>query len=493
MEALDDAFLRCLASLSGQTIDFLPGVGGFDDALNSLAFHDLCAKHGITCEPIFQAAGTGDRMIVAGSIEVVLCERTRLAGRRIIVLPGSLSRFEQLKDGFSHTTTVFWRDRTSHRMAILQGLPHDRSVLCHPLAIHLDATALVSTARAPAGALTLDVDGQPTTGSGDRVSIRLDGRDDRWASPPSCRSAVRSVAGLMADAAEIRTDDPSLAILAARLGKAVRLGTGRGCSNRNIFDDTIASLHPGVSLDSDGSDARGPVRDASPSDAGDEVPASVVSGDEVARLQQLLTAARREAQHLTQERDRLFIVTDELRDRRDAEAVAVVRSHRAARERAEQAERRATDRLAEAEARAAQACEAATSAAERLSALQAVGEVALETAAREAKMREEALNRQLAASEAALDTRTHQALTLQAALDVHGARTFATEGRIARMRALIDARTASGEEARRNAEIIGRRLDEIVSSVSWRLTRPLRKLSRGIRRLTGFAAGARHG
>lgn len=518
MPAFDDAFLRFLLPLSGQTIGFLPGTGGFEDALNSLAFQQLCHRGRITCRPFSDAE---DGIVVVGSVAVALRHRASLGGRRTVVLPGSARRFDDLGAGFDDATTVFWRDRLSVRMAELRGAEPGRAVLCHDLAVHLDVEGLVSDPDGGTGRLVIDIDGSHAAGIHDRISLRFVGDDDRWASPDRCRDAVAAVAGLIAHRADIDTGSPGLAILAAKMGKAVRLGGGAHRVTEAVFEDTILPLYPAVTLDrGDARDRCRPAeRDDAPCEGDPDVALGIVAPDEdVARFKTLLRAARRDAQFLAQERDRLVVAAADARNRRDDEAVTIVRAHREAKRRAEEAERRTADSFADFKTRAADEADAAEARrrelAERLAAVEGEREAAVddavtreraareaadhaaarlaadrEIAEREAAAREAALHRRLADLDVAFDTRTHQALDLQSALDALGTRALATEGRVARMRALIDARTAMGEDARRDAEALRRRLGDVLSSTSWRVTRPLRALTR----IAGYAVGARHG
>ena len=503
MPALDDAFLRFLVPLSGQTIDFLPGTGGFEDALNSLAFQELCHRSQITCRPFSDAE---DGIVVVGSVAVALNRRASLGGRRTVVLPGSARRFDDLGAGLDDATTVFWRDRLSVRMAELQGTEPERAVLCHDLAIHLDVDALVSDPVGEGGRILIDIDGSHAAGNHDRISLRFVGDDDRWASLDRCRDAVRGVAGLMAHRADVATGSPGLAILAAKMGKAVRLGGGADRVTEAIFDDTILPLYPAVTLDR--GDARDRCRSAEHDDAPDEESPDAAlrtptPDEDVARFKTLLKAARRDAQFLAQERDRLVVAAADARSRRDDEAVTVVRAHRDAKRRAEEAERHTAESFADFMKRAADEADATKARhrelTERLAAIEGERGAALDAAARlaadrtvaehEAAAREAALHRRLADLDVAFDTRTHQTLELQSALDDLGARALATEGRVASMRALIDTRTSMGEDARRDAEALQRRLDDVLSSISWRVTRPLRALTR----IARHAVGARHG
>ncbi|RYC30030.1 hypothetical protein D3273_21075 [Lichenibacterium minor] len=514
MPALDDAFLRFLLPLSGQEISFLPGNGGFEDALNSLAFQELCGRYQIAFRPF---AESEDRTVVVGSVAVAIRWRAGLQGRRSVVLPSSARRFEDLGAGFDAATTVFWRDRLSVRMAELQGAEPERAVLCHDLAVHLDVEGLISDPVGESGRILIDIDGSHAAGNHDRISLRFVGDDDRWASLDRCRDAVWGVAGLMAHRADVGTGSPGLAILAAKMGKAVRLDGGADRVTEAIFDDTILPLYPAVTLDR--GDARVRCRPAEHDDApGEENPDAALRthtpDDDVARLKTLLKAARRDAQFLEQERDRLVVAAADARSRHDDEAVTVVRAHRDAKRRAEEAERHTADSFADFKKRAADEADAAEARhrelTERFAAVEGKREAAVDAAAardvaardfaarvaadrevaeREAAAREAALHRRLADLDVAFDTRTHQALDLQSALDALGARALATEGRVARMRALIDARTAMGEDARRDAEALRRRLDDVLLSTSWRVTRPLRALTR----IARHAVGARHG
>ena len=518
MPALDDAFLRFLVPLSGQTIDFLPGTGGFEDALNSLAFQELCHRSQITCRPFSDAK---DGIVVVGSVAVALNRRASLGGRRTVVLPGSARRFDDLGAGLDDATTVFWRDRLSVRMAELQGTEPERAVLCHDLAIHLDVDALVSDPVGEGGRILIDFDGSHAAGNHDRISLRFVGDDDRWASLDRCRDAVRGVAGLMAHRADVATGSPGLAILAAKMGKAVRLGGGADRVTKAIFDDTILPLYPAVTLDR--GDARDRCRSAEHDDAPDEESPDAAlrtptPDEDVARFKTLLKAARRDAQFLAQERDRLVVAAADARNRRDGEAVTVVRAHRDAKRRAEEAERHTAESFADFMKRAADEADAAQARlrelTERLAAVEGEREAAIDAAAardvaardlaarlaadrevaeHEAAARETALHRRLADLDVAFDTRTHQALELQSVLDDLGARARATEGRVASMRALIDARTSMGEDARRDAEALRRRLDDVLSSSSWRVTRPLRALTRIARHAVGGGHGGRDG
>ena len=496
MAVADDAFIRFLAELYGRTVVVAPGQGGVEDAVTGLALHQLCASNGITCLPF--GDGGGEEPILIGS---AMAARAVLRGAantgRAAFLPGSLSSFEEVGLAVNTDALLFCRDEVALRRAELMGVDPGRVRLCDDLSMALD----VEAAMPPAGLGTLTLAGHPVSGQ-DRIELRLDGRDGRWGSPERCRDAVAALTSLIAPYGRVRTDNPALAIVAGKLNKSVILGRGaEGSGNASVFARTISPAFPSVTLDGDPDTSAGaPAFPSVTLDGDPEIgaggPADVAAGPagvmatlegEVARLRTGIATARRDAELAVQARDREQVRATLLQDRLDACAVAAIRQ--------------ADEGLAEAR-RSAALADAHRSAALAAEALQRDADARLtaaERARREASERDVAsaarqveLEGEAAELKEAVQVRLHQALALQAALDDSEARRRIADARVDQVRHLLESRTAAADAAMRDAASARRKLQEVLSSSSWRASRPLRGVARSLRRLRG-SDGEKHG
>ena len=514
--AVADAFTRFIADLSGRAVVLVPSAGGADGALAGLALHQLCASHGVSC--LREGRGTGDEPILIGSAEAasaVLRGVTR--SRRVAFVPGSLAGYGGIAAALRFNATLFFRDAVSLRRAELMGADPGRLHLCHDLAAHLDVEALRFRSEAGAGTLALGARAEP---GDDGVDLRWDGRDGRWSSPERCRDAVSLLANLIEPYGRLRTDSPALAILASKLGRPAVLGHGSEASgNGSVHARTIVPLCPDVALAAD--DPAG-VQAAERSHGevdGSTGPIPALEA-EVDRLHADRAAARREAEFAVQAREAAEVALVALRDELDDRVVTAVRDME---RRSAEVERIAGERLIEARRTAEEAQRAAVAEAQRAAAAEAQEAAAAATGARQAaelaadalrrdyesrvtsleRARREASERDAASSartaelegaaaelKNAVQLRTRQALELQAALDEGEERRRAVEARLEAMRRLLDARTAALDAAVREAASARRELGAVLSSASWRASRPLRGVARSLRRLRGPARDA---
>lgn len=470
MAVADDAFIRFLAELSGRTVVVAPGLGGVEDAVTGLALHQLCASNGITCLPF--GDGGGEEPILIGSATAARAlPRGAADTGRAAFLPGSLSNFDEVGLAVNTEALLFCRDEVALRRAELMGIDPGRVRLCDDLSMALDVEAAMPGASL--GTLTLA--GHPVSGQ-DRVELHLDGRDGRWGSHERCRDAVAALTSLIAPYGRVRTDNPALAILAGKLNKSVILGRGaEGSGNASVFARTIAPAFANITLDG------GPALGAGgPADVAFG-PADVMTTleEEVARLRTGIATARRDAELALQARDREQVRATLLQDRLDACAVAAVR--------------RADEQLAEARRSAALTAEALQrdvdarlTAAER--ARREASERDVASAARQVE-----LEREAAELKDAVQVRFHQALALQAALDDSEARRRIADARVDQVRHLLESRTAAADAAMRDAASARRKLQEVLSSSSWRASRPLRGVAQSLRRLRGLGGETHRG
>lgn len=503
MDSTDDPFLRFLAAFSGEVIRFCPGRGGLDDAVSSMSFLALCDRLDVT------VAGGEDRcpeaMCFFGSDEAAAAA----CDSRVAVLPSSLTRFEAVGKLARREASLFCRDPRSMRIAELQGVPHDRRRFCRDLACHLDLAAFDLPRGEGEGVLWLDIgDGGLDGRDGDGIAFILSGADDRWRSPERCRDAIQQALTGIGPYATIRTNSPTLAILTSRVGRKAILRIDVEVGYAGTWRARMAQAHPGIAFETD-------LVEPAAGDAPIGAPLARSRGHRPAGPVPSSPSAidlKRDLRRATQEREALASNLASLREEFDArlaeEVLAIERDSRGVRllparlveERLGDAEKRVT----EAEGRALAAVESAAAerdranlAAQRLTELQRQGEEQAQHLAA-LRQREQALVDEAARWEKVARERSgceavdpadlgekRSASSLQNTIaEMTRARQLA-ESQAAHALTLLKRNEAAKVEADRAASATRDRLDAVLSSTSWRLTRPLRAGIRVLRLLTG--------
>ncbi|MFC5482274.1 polysaccharide pyruvyl transferase family protein [Microvirga aerilata] len=250
-----EALRTAMTSAVAQRATFIASMGNIGDGLVQLGTFDLFAEFGLAprVQGLWTSPPDGQKLAVIGGgggwVEG-FWEKTARAmrpflegGGEIILLPSSVSGFEQYFAQYARQVTIFARERVSFDRLNAVAELHGRVHLCHDLAFALDPTTFSELRRMQgSGELSLfrsDAEGCRTELPPSNIDIALSRNGDIWHSREACLQPVMAVARMMSHFEHVRTDRLHMTALAAMLGRRVTMSRNSYFKNQAVFESSL--------------------------------------------------------------------------------------------------------------------------------------------------------------------------------------------------------------------------------------------------------------
>lgn len=249
---------------------FYPGYGNLGDGLIALGTLDLFEDLGWSPKCIegrSKETFSGYNYIVMGGgggwvkgLWETYLEQTITFlqnGGQLLILPTSFFGFGSEFVPYADQVTIFCREQQSYEELLRQGMPEDRIFVCSDMAFYTKEkhfSDLEIEGEYPVLQIfRLDEEGGRKTPPRTSVDLPLLFNDVQWTSIEQCVKPLRVVAGLISQFECVETDRLHMAVLAALLGRTVRLEPSSYFKIKAIFEYTLHRF-PTVSFEERGSD-----------------------------------------------------------------------------------------------------------------------------------------------------------------------------------------------------------------------------------------------
>lgn len=261
---------KALKHFSDNDAVFYPGYGNLGDGLIALGtldlFEDLgwapkCihGRHKEVFSGYSHIVMGGSGGWVKGMWETYLEQTVAFLqnGGHLLILPTSFSGFGSEFVPYADQVTIFCREQRSYDELLRQGMPEDRIFVCPDMAFYTKEehfADLETEGRYPVLQIfRLDEEGGRKSPPRESVDLPLLFNDIQWASIEQCVKPLRAVAGLISQFECVETDRLHMAVLAALIGRTVRLEPSSYFKIKAIFDYTLHRF-PAVSFQDRSSD-----------------------------------------------------------------------------------------------------------------------------------------------------------------------------------------------------------------------------------------------
>lgn len=235
---------------------FYPGYGNLGDGLIALGTLDLFADLGWDPKRIqgrHKEAFSGYTHIVMGGSggwvkgmwETYLEQTIAFLqnGGQLLILPTSFSGFGSEFVPYADQVTIFCREQRSYEELLRQGMPESQIFVCPDMAFYTKEehfSDLEIDGQYPVLQIfRLDEEGGRKTPPRDSVDLPLLFNDIQWSTGEQCVKPLRAVAGLMNQFQCVETDRLHMAVLAALIGRTVKLEPSSYFKIKAIFDYTL--------------------------------------------------------------------------------------------------------------------------------------------------------------------------------------------------------------------------------------------------------------
>lgn len=235
---------------------FYPGYGNLGDGLIALGTLDLFEDLGWDPKRIqgrHKEAFSGYTHIVMGGsggwvkgmwetyLEQTLAFLQK--GGQLLILPTSFSGFGAEFVPYANQVTIFCREQRSYDELLRQGMPESQICVCPDLAFYTKEEHFsdleIESYYPVLKIFRLDEEGGRKTPPRDSVDLPLLFNDIQWSTVEQCVKPLRAVAGLMNQFECVETDRLHMAVLAALIGRNVKLEPSSYFKIRAIFDYTL--------------------------------------------------------------------------------------------------------------------------------------------------------------------------------------------------------------------------------------------------------------
>lgn len=235
---------------------FYPGYGNLGDGLIALGTLDLFEDIGWAPKCIqgrHKEAFSGYTHIVMGGSggwvkgmwETYLEQTIAFLqnGGQLLILPTSFSGFGSEFVPYADQVTIFCREQRSYDELLRQGMPEGQIFVCPDMAFYTKEehfSDLEIEGQYPALQIfRLDEEGGRKQTPRDSVDLPLLFNDIQWSTTEQCVKPLRAVAGLMSQFECVETDRLHMAVLAALIGRIVKLEPSNYFKIKAIFDYTL--------------------------------------------------------------------------------------------------------------------------------------------------------------------------------------------------------------------------------------------------------------
>lgn len=257
----DDPFITFLKSLSYQHVHVFPKSGNAGDGVISYAmyllFKEFCItftahRQEDTVEGETVLIGGGGNLIEGRYNDVAELIRRHAEKNRVVLMPHTIVGFKDVLAKTHESLTVFCREPVSYRLALLNGANPHRTHLSHDLVFFLEDDHFAPFFQEGEGTLkALRRDGEA---SGtipippENIDISLSWNGDIWTSPDFCANVTQSMAAFISPFATVQTDRLHVSILSAFLKKHVSLLPNSYFKNRAVFEHSIQLRFPNLTF-----------------------------------------------------------------------------------------------------------------------------------------------------------------------------------------------------------------------------------------------------
>ncbi|BAN23942.1 polysaccharide pyruvyl transferase family protein [Caballeronia insecticola] len=255
----DDPLIAFLKSIANQHVHVFPKSGNAGDGFISYAMYSLFQEFNIsftahnqedTVEGETVVIGGGGNLIEGHYNDVADLIRRHEEKNRVVLLPHTIVGFADVLAKTHGNLTVFCREKVSHQLALLNGANPAQTHLSHDLVFFLENDHFEKYFQAGKGVLrALRTDGEASGNMAipaDSIDISLSWNGDIWTSPQFCAHVTQAMAAFISPYATVQTDRLHVSVLSAFLQKDVYMMPNSYYKNRAVFEHSIHSRFPKV-------------------------------------------------------------------------------------------------------------------------------------------------------------------------------------------------------------------------------------------------------
>lgn len=252
----NSALVACVQHFKENNAVFFPGYGNLGDGLIALGTLDFFKDMEWAPSCIYghhKEAFLGHSHVVLGGgggwVKGLWFHYSEQAvaflqgGGQLLILPTSFAGLGAELVPYAEQVTIFCRERQSYEELLRLGMPESRIFLCPDMAFYTKEehfSGLEEEGQYPVlQILRRDEEGIRKNHPRDSVDLPLLFNDVQWAEEAQCLGPLRAVAGLINQFECVETDRLHMAVLAALIGRTVRLEPSSYFKIKAIFDYTL--------------------------------------------------------------------------------------------------------------------------------------------------------------------------------------------------------------------------------------------------------------